>query len=100
MEFQENIRSKAVMHGVKSKDLEVLSPANGINLAKLAILYSNGIIMGSPEVSEELIEFINKHSVSVLPYLNISQEDSAYIQEYINFYDLILKKNENKELIR
>jgi starch synthase len=90
--FGESIRTKAVMHGVKAKDLEPLTPANGTNLAKLAVMYSNGIIMGSGEINQELSDLISKNAIPLLPYTDISQKDSAYIQEYLNFYDKILEK--------
>ncbi len=89
--LSEQVRSKALIHGVKAKDLEVLNPGNGINLAKSAILYSNGIIMGSEELDEELADFIKKQSIPLLPYITISKENPAYIQEYMNFYDQIIE---------
>ncbi len=89
--FSEQVRSKALIHGVKAKDLEVLSPGNGINLAKTAILYSNGIIMGSEELDKELTDFIKTHSIPLLPYIKISKESPGYIQEYMNFYDQIIQ---------
>jgi len=89
--FSEQVRSKALIQGVKAKDLEVLNPANGINLAKTAILYSNGIIMGCEELDEELADFIKKQSIPILPYIKISKENPAYIKEYMNFYDQIIE---------
>ncbi len=34
----------------------MLNPANGINLAKLAIQYANGVIMGSESLPEPVTE--------------------------------------------
>ena len=92
MLLSDNIRSKVIMHGIKMKDLELLSPANGINLAKTAIQYANGIIMGSENVHEELKDMIKRTSIPLLSYTKVSQQDSAYIQEYMKFYDQILEK--------
>lgn len=86
--FAEDIKSKMIIPGVKNKDLDILKPANGINLAKLAIQNSDGIIMGSESVCGELAEFAAASALPLLPYTDLS--DSAYIKEYNNFYDKIL----------
>lgn len=91
--FGPESKNKIMVSGVKNKDVEVMSEANGINLAKLAIQYSNGIIMGGEEVPAEITEHINAQSLPVLPYTPISHPDSSYIGEYNKFYDLILEKN-------
>ncbi|MFA6334642.1 MAG: glycogen/starch synthase [Bacteroidales bacterium] len=95
--FNDSTRSKILVPGIKNRDLELLSPANGINLAKLAIQYANGIIMGSENISSELVEMMVKNSVPMLPYKDISQPEPTYIQDYIQFYDQILGKNDKKE---
>ncbi|MEN6618716.1 MAG: glycogen/starch synthase [Rikenellaceae bacterium] len=95
--FNESTRSKIIVPGIKNKDLELLTPANGINLAKLAIQYANGIIMGSESISSELVDMVLKNSIPTLPYIDISQPESTYIQDYIKFYDQILGKNDKKE---
>ena len=82
------MKSKIIIPGIKNKDLDILKPANGINLAKLAIQNSDGIIMGSETVCGELAEFVTASALPVLPYTDLS--DSAYIKEYNSFYDKIL----------
>lgn len=86
--FAEDINSKMILPGIKAKDLEVLKPANGINLAKLAVQNADGIIYGSQELPKELGSFVEASNLPVLPY--IDQSDSAYIKEYNQFYDKIL----------
>ncbi|MEA5005543.1 MAG: glycogen/starch synthase [Rikenellaceae bacterium] len=93
LEFNEKTRSKILSPGIKNKDLELLNPANGINLAKLALQYANGVIMGSETLPEPVSEMIKSCSVPLLPYIEVSQQDTTYIQEYVQFYDLILGKN-------
>ncbi len=95
--FNDSTKSKIIVPGIKNKDLELLTPANGINLAKLAIQYANGIIMGSESISSELVDMALKNSVPTLPYKDISQPESTYIQDYIQFYDQILGKNDKKD---
>ncbi len=86
--FAEDMKGKMLIPGIKNKDLDILKPANGTNLAKLAIQNADGIIMGSEILCSELAEFVTASSLPVLPY--IDQSDSAYIKEYNSFYDKIL----------
>lgn len=89
--FAEDMKGKMIIPGVKNKDLDVIKEANGINLAKLAVQYSDGVIMGSPELCGELTDFVASSKLPVLPYVDLS--DSAYIKEYNQFYDKILGEN-------
>ena len=86
--FAEDMCSKMILPGVKNKDVEVLKTANGINLAKLAIQNSDGIIYGNSELPAELDEFVSASQLPVLPF--VEQLDSEYIKEYNQFYDKIL----------
>ena len=86
--FSQDIKEKILMNGVKAKDLDVLAEPNGINLAKLAIQNSDGIIIGSPQLCDEVTQAVAASKLPVLPY--VDQSDSAYIKEYNQFYDKIL----------
>ncbi|MDP3436169.1 MAG: glycogen/starch synthase, partial [Bacteroidales bacterium] len=90
--FNEDTRSKVIVSGIKNRDMEVLNPANGINLAKLAIQYSNGVIFGDEIIEPELKEAIEKSSLPTLGYIDTSGEISTYVNEYTQFYDKILAK--------
>ena len=91
--FAEDMRSKIVLPGIKNKDLDVLATANGINLAKLAIQYSDGVIMGSANIHEELVSFVEASKLPTLPYVEINTDNSEYIKKYNEFYDTILENN-------
>ena len=91
--FAEDMRAKILLPGIKNKDLDVLSEANGTNLAKLAIQYSDGVIMASPKVNDELVSFIEASKLPVLPYCEIETENSEYVKQYNQFYDTILENN-------
>ncbi len=90
--FNEDTRSKVLVPGIKNKDMELLNPANGINLAKLAIQYSNGIILGQENLDDELSEAIEKSSLPSLGFIDTTAAESTYIEEYKQFYDKILAK--------
>jgi Glycogen synthase len=91
--FNEDTKAKASISGIKKHDLEIFAPANGTNLAKLAIQYADGVIMGDREIDPEVAKFINESSLPVLEYVDTTSSDSSYIQEYIQFYDKIFEKN-------
>ncbi len=91
--FSPQIKEKITLPGIKSKDLELLSEPNGINLAKLAIQYADGVIEGVEDLNPTLKEYIEELNVPLLKYVKIEAEDTGYIQQYNNFYDKILNIN-------
>lgn len=91
--FSNNMASKVIVPGIKNKDLEIIKKPNGINLAKLAIQYADGIILGSASLNPEISEFIKNSGLPTLPYLNIEEEESSYINSYNSFYEKILDNN-------
>jgi starch synthase len=91
--FSHKMKSKITMTGIKAKDVEILNQANGINLAKLAIQYSDGIIYGSKELCRELSGCIKESGLPVLPYQEISQTNTEYIDKYNQFYNKILEND-------
>ena len=87
--FSADMKAKAALPGVKSKDLDLLKEPTGINLAKLAIQNADGIILGSENVNEEVVAYAKSLKLPTLPYIAINEE-SGYINEYNQFYDTIL----------
>jgi starch synthase len=57
-----------------------------VNVSKLAIKYSDGIIIGSEEINEELAKYVTTINKPVLSY----KDESQYIDAYNDFYDKIL----------
>lgn len=88
-QFNPELKNKLVSLSIKSKDFELLSVPNGINLAKLAIQYSDGVIAANENTSNELINFATSKNIPVLPYINRG-ESMEYIKQYREFYDQIL----------
>jgi len=94
MTFSTKTADKILTGSLSQKDLSVLAPANGINLAKLAIQYSDGIIMGAQNIDSDIVKFISNSNLPVLPYIEASAEDNAFVGEYNKFYDQILAVND------
>ena len=86
-EFASDFKSKMIFAGVSEKDLEVFTEPTGINLAKLAASYSDGIILGSEGVDEELVKFCKESGLPVLDFNAEKLGDGSYIEDYNSFYD-------------
>lgn len=96
-QFAADTIDKLMTDNLRRSDATVIKEdPSGINVAKLAIQYSDGIIMGVEEPEQELIEAAKAKKLPILPYSKISTEDTAYINEYNSFYDKILANVKNK----
>jgi len=77
--------------GIKPKDAPLSENANGMELAKLAAQYADGIILGSPDVDASLKEHCASLGVPVLPFEENTFQDGSYMDRYNAFYDDLLK---------
>jgi len=77
--------------GIKPKDAPLPEPCSGMELAKLAAQYADGIILGSPDVDASLRQYCTELGVSVLPYREETFADGSYMDQYNAFYDDLLK---------
>jgi starch synthase len=84
--FGKSFRKKILVDGVTDKDLSLLNTPDYVNINKLAINHSDGVIVGSEKVNPELVNYLKKIKK---PYLDF-QNDNVYIDEYSDFYDKIL----------
>jgi starch synthase len=75
---------------LKLNDLKSLKEPTFLNLAELAIRFSDGIIIGSKTLKPELDNLIKKSSKPVLNY----SSPEEYIDQYSVFYDKILTGSE------
>jgi len=81
-----NVRKKILMDGIAKKDVEVLKDSTFSNISKLAIAYSDGVIVGSPKINNEVMEHINSLKKPVLNY----HDEDKYIDAFNEFYDMVL----------
>ena len=85
--FAQTIR----MGDIGPEDVSVLTPeASGIELAKLAAQYSDGIILGAPNVDPALVEHVRGTGLPLLPFDEASFSDGSYMDNYNAFYDKLL----------
>lgn len=89
--FDDTLASKLVADGLAPEDVDLLAKdANGINLAKMAVKYADGVIYGSDSVDSNLSAYVKECGIPALPYTGIDTEDASYIRKYNEFYDTIL----------
>ena len=88
--FQEDLIDKLMTDNLKKTDAAAIKEANGTNLAKLAIQYSDGIILGTENPAQELLDAAATRKLPVLPYCKIATGETEYISKYNAFYDQIL----------
>ena len=65
----------------------ILEKPDGMNLAKLAAAYSDGIILGSADVPSEITDFCKNAGHPILPYNAEALADGSYMDDYNSFYD-------------
>jgi len=80
--FPEAVR----FQGTSEEDVAILSPANGINLAKLAMKHSEGVICESASLPAEITDFAASLGVKTLDYID-GNMDAAHIDKYKKFYE-------------
>ena len=89
--FKTDLADKIPFAGITPEDVDTVKASDGINLARLAIRYSDGVIFGSKDVDEGLKQYVDERKLPVLQSPEISLETTGYIQEYNDFYEQILQ---------
>ena len=91
--LSDNVAEKMRVENLQDEDVAMLAEPTGINLAKLAIQYADGIVAGVPEIDPALAAFIAQRKLPVLPYRAASQDYTTYVGAYNQFYDDLLNSN-------
>ena len=87
-EFSGTFAAKAISGAIKPEDLPIASGRpDGIKLAETAAKYSDGIILGAPDVDPRLVKYCKTLNVPMLAYRENSFEDGSYIDDYDALYD-------------
>lgn len=80
--------SKMLYEDIVTEDVNIIKQPTCNNLTKLAVQYSDGIIMGSENVNADVLDYSKNSGLPFLPY----QSKDVYMDEYSKFYDQILEK--------
>ena len=85
--FRDTFADKLVSDGIEKDDLKLINKPDFVNISKLAIDHSDGIIIGGNEINSEIEGYIQSLDKEVLDY----QGDEDYIDAYNDFYDKLLQ---------
>ena len=90
--LSDNVIDKMLTESMQREDVAVLEQPDGINLAKLAIQYADGIVAGVEAIDPRLEDFARQRELPILPHMPISKEGGPYVRAYNDFYDDLLKR--------
>jgi starch synthase len=84
--FRSSFADKLRYDGIDGESLKILKNPDFVSISKLAIKYSDAVIIGSEEINGEISQYIKTISKPVLAF----QDESVYIDAYNDFYDSML----------
>ncbi len=87
--LNKKFKDKLLFEGINKKDVSVVNTPDFININKLAVDYSDGIIIGHDDVNKEIKQYAEDSKKPVIKKTIL--EDDQYIKDYSSFYDNILK---------
>jgi starch synthase len=82
-ELDKEMIKKIAYDGIAETEIELLATPNYNNLLKVAVDYSDAVILASEEIPEELQNHISNLKKPVLPYVSLQEFEEAYA----NFYN-------------
>ena len=88
--LSDDLIDKMRFENLAREDVDELAEPTGINLAKLAIRYADGVIAGVPEIDPQLTAYARERNLQILPYVPIDKDDQAFVRAYNQFYDDLL----------
>jgi starch synthase len=81
-ELDNEMMNKIAFDGIPKENISSLSAPDYNNLLKVAVDYSDAVILASEEISDDLKNHIANLSKPVLPYVSLQEAEDAYT----NFY--------------
>ena len=79
------------MDGITKKDLQIIENPDFLNLTKLAVQFSDGIIIANKNVNATVEEYVKSSGKTYLPF----NDPDNIIDEYAVFYEKILSESNN-----
>ena len=84
--FRSSFADKLRFDGIDGEGLKMVKKPDFVSVSKLAMKYSDGIIIGSEDINEELTKYLATINKPVLTF----KDETEYIDAYNDFYDQIL----------
>ncbi len=89
--FPEDFASSLLLGAIKPEDIGFGEKAGGMELAKLAVQYSDGVILADENVDPALVQHCRQSGLPLLDYEAKSFADGIYMDRYNAFYDNLLR---------
>ena len=90
--FSDEMEKKMKADGATAKDLKLYSNLDYKTLMKAAITYANGVVIASPDVDPELVQFAHENKRTVLDY---NPDATAFYTQINKMYDSLIGRIEN-----
>ena len=87
--FSPDFRKTVAFGQLKPEDINLPDEVTGMELAKFAAGYADGVIIGSDKVEKELCDFVRTLPVPVLPFDAKAREDGSEMEQYNSLYEKI-----------
>jgi len=84
--FHKDFGAKLKLNGITTKDLKHCKTPSYVSIMKTAIDFADGLILGSPDINPELLDYVRESEKPLLE----NQPMDNYIDAYSDFYDEIL----------
>ncbi|MEG1622613.1 MAG: glycogen/starch synthase [Alistipes sp.] len=86
--LNKDIRLKIANEGIKDKNLSILNDPSYENLCRYVIGYADGIVIGSPNVDEQVMAIVSESGKPTLGYQ--APDTPEFFDNYNQFYEKIL----------
>lgn len=88
--FPDKFRDFLMLDGIEKEDIQPIDKeeVTYVNLMKLALRHSDGVVFTSTKIQKELFDEAKKLKIPSV----VIDKDSDYEQEYLDFYDLVAKQ--------
>ena len=86
--FRSLFADKLLLDGIEPEDVANLKKGDidYVELTKLAIDYSDGVIQSVPDTNTAVLDYISSTGKKFIPY----REDEDYADDYVRFYDSVM----------
>lgn len=88
-ELSKNFTKKLAMGEISKEEVNTYSDSSFEGINKAAIEWSDGIIIGSKNISEGFSKYAQEKGIPVLEY----QDPEDFVDSYSNFYDQVMAEN-------
>lgn len=80
--------NKIPIDDITKDDIEIVEKPTYENIIKLAVQYSDAVILADEKINSNILSYIHERNLRVLPYYDLDN----YIDAYAEFYDSIIEK--------